>query len=60
MREMYELNENQLLMLRMQAVSGVGRLTSHRLRTTPLLVTAKFGLVVGFDPSEKSKIQIRS
>jgi len=30
----------------------------HWLRTIPLLVTVKFGMRVGFDPSEKSKIQI--
>jgi len=28
----------------------------HWLRTTPLLVTVKFGLGVGFDPSERSEI----
>jgi len=43
--------------VRFVARGGVGVLPSHWLMTT--MVTAKFGLGVRFDPSEKSKIQIR-
>jgi len=40
-------------------VRGVRGFNPHWLMTTPSLVTAKFDLGVGFDPLEKSKIQIR-
>jgi len=36
-------------------LSGVGGLNPHWLRTTPSLVTVKFGLGVGFDPLRKVK-----